>query len=882
MANRYDKIGDITSLPNTSVSPTLLPGQNRYNTLNNITPTIRKNRYDNLDSVVLPISNIPQQEEGFFDRAGNKIGGLFGTAGKILSTGQYTQVGASEKLLEKTGVLKPTGIEGTGIKAGIEKEKSNVELLKRIGEETGKGSLLTGRYTPSQSVLSNFVKELPVTTLGVAGDVLLDPLGYIYKPIKYGIKATGILPEIAKGAKAVKEYFPAVDKAADALGRQFLLRYKQRPEFVGTDVQRKIDEALAIEDVGKLTSPIIEKPAHIQQRIAQVIKGGITSRQDIESVARPIRQELDRVGESISKLNPKLLSEETFTKNKGTYFPRLYDNYEFPTEEQAITQFFGERATTIPKDRFKQRLSDFEMAKTIDPKITDTDLFRIKQLAEQARSKLGEIKEAGLPAVKGLTQLRIVEQRQKFFNDISKLSSDEPKPGWIQMSDDKVLGNLVNKFLPAAEFEQLTRFRKVPTQLEKTYLNALTLWKQFKTAWNPSTSSRNALTNFFILNPLGSVGPHRLDLYAKTIKELKTKGQFYQMARKEGLNLSTQAAAELKANAERLYKSQKGIINKFFPTLKDFHQAAVNFYGSQDKFFKLANFIKGVTEDGLTSTQAMKRANTYLVDYSEVPPVIDWLRKSPVGIPFISFTYGVSKSLAKTLLENPQRLAAYYKILVGIQQMNPEGETREDIANETNVLPDWIYENTYLRLPVKDKLGAAQYINLEYILPFNILETEKLSPQSPVFNILTSLFQNQNTFTGKDITLSTDTVLEKAEKHAKYIFQQLAPSLAFVPFTDISGFSANKIENWWNNRPDYKGYVRTSLQVFMDVLGGIKITPIDQSIEASKRAYEKQKELIELQGQLKKIYLDKRIFPQEKEEQAKDIREKIQKRIQQR
>src|SRR3990167_9081933 len=100
-------------------------------------------------------------------------GGLLSKAGDILSTGSFAQVGLTERLLEQRGVLKPT--ETSGIMGGLQQRKSNIELLRRIGSETGRGGLLTGQYTPTTSVWHNFVREIPVTTLGIAGDIFLDP-----------------------------------------------------------------------------------------------------------------------------------------------------------------------------------------------------------------------------------------------------------------------------------------------------------------------------------------------------------------------------------------------------------------------------------------------------------------------------------------------------------------------------------------------------------------------------------------------------------------------------------------------------------------------------------------------------------------------------------
>ena len=796
---------------------------------------------------------------GFFKRTVKSLGGTIGAVGKVLTAPQAATTALTEQGLEATGVLKQTNVD---FGKAVNESKSNIELLKRVGTETGKGGVLTGQYKATESVFGNFIRELPSATIGTAADLIFDPLNY-FNPFKAAGKVLKTANELT-GASEIS----AVQKVGDMLGQAYkassqkifgvdnalAVRSGQSEAFTQLDRERKIAESAIQERVSKIVSPVIDRPAVIQQRIAQIIKGGVTSDADIKTLAEPIRQELDRVGESISKLNPKLLSEDTFAANKGTYFPRLYSDFEFQKEDDLIQQAFASpRAVSIPKEPFMKRT------------LTETE-----SLARGNR-----IEEAGYPALKRLTQLNVAEQRQKFYSEAAKLASNDPKPGWIQMSDDKSLGTLAGKFLPAAEYKAISDIRHIPTGGERIYLNALGVWKTFKTAWNPSTIARNDLTNFFVLNPLGGVGPHRLDIYARTFNEMMTKGPLYQAARNQGLEISTQQAAELTNKATRFYRENGGLVKQFFGKIGDFHQAVKNFYGSQDKFFKLANFIKGKTEDGLTDFEALRRANFYLVDYSEVPEAVAWLRKQPFGVPFISFAYGVSKPLAKTLLDSPQKLGAYFKILNGIQQMNPMGETPAERQAELDVLPEWIQEGTYLRLPVKDKYGRGQYVDLQYILPFNIIESRSIQPGNPVFSILTALITNKNTFTGKDITQTTDS---PSEKFMKQVTQAL--SILLPPFTPFIGTSYKKAEALLRNRPDANGFVRKTIPVLADILAGIKVTPIDPTVEAQKRAGEKRRELDELETQLRSIMLNKTLFPDEKEQQAEEIRTKLQNVIQ--
>ena len=869
--------------------------------------TLGVNRFDDL---IQP----PKQEEGIFKRTLKSFGGAIGAVGKALVAPQQATTGLIGKGLEKIGLLEKK-TEGLGIKAGIKEQKSNIELLKRIGSEN-KLPILTGDYQtlfPETSILGNFVKELPITILGTLGDIFIDPLFFASKAGAVAKATQTVGKGIKVAAETLADEIPAVQKVGNMLGKAFITRFGQSEKFKALDIARKVEEGLVGEKVSKLITPIIEKPAVIQQRITQMIKGEIDDIPDVlkplakqtksfkseaefvserifgksiigeernainnfkgetfadklsnfykvvndklditdnelKFLSQPIRAELDRVGESISKLNPKLLSEETFAANKGTYFPRLYTDYEFPEADKAVQQMFGKKAVSIPKEPFKQRI-----------------LTEAESLAKGTR-----IEEAGFPALKRLTQLNIVEQRQKFFSEVAKLADDAPRPGLIQMSDDKALGELAGKFLPAAEYKAITDLRHIPSATEKLYNQALMTWKTFKTAYNPATISRNDITNYLILNPLGGVGPHRLDIYARAANEIYTKGPMYQLARKEGLEISTQQAAELTQQATRFYRENKGLVSQFFGKIENFHETVKNFYGSQDKFFKLANFIKGVQEDGLSPYQALRRANFYMVDYSEVPQAIEWLRKSPIGIPFISFTYGVSKPLAKTLLERPDKLAAYFKILNGIQQMNPTRETEAERQAELDVAPDWIQEGTFLRLPFKDKFERGQYVDLQYILPFNILETRSILPSNPLMNSIASILTNKDIFTGRELTKETDTTAEKAEKYITGFLSQLLPS--FTPFV---GTSYKKLEAALRQRPDRNGFVKSKLEAFVDILGGIKITPIDPTIEAQKRAFEKQKELNELHSQLKSIMLNKALFPEEQQKESEKVLKKI-------
>lgn len=787
------------------------------------------------------------------------IGGVVGAVGGVFSIGQYAAMSTLQTIL---GLQ-----EGKTFSEKFQARPTGSDVLRQVGAKekptSTLGKLVTGSTeTPVNEPFSKtFAKELVPTAIGIAGDIFLDPLTWL--------SSVGAIKSVTSAARTA--IAPFVEKIASTkigsmIGSRVITRFGQPELFQEMDKLRKIDESLVGERVSPLVDDLLKERSAVQQQVAQVIKGGITTDDHIRALATPIRVELDRVGAEISKVNPKLLDPATFEANKGTYFPRLFTKYEFP--EEGIEGFFKTSSTRIPTDRFIAR----------------------KDLPDEVLKQLGEIKEAGFPAAKGLTQLNVAEIRGKFFKNVAdNFANDVPALDLVQLAESKTLGALSGKFVPTAIADAINGIVKTVSPGEELYLKALTTWKTFKTAYNPATISRNDLTNFLFLNPLGGVAPYRLDIYAKTTREMFSNGPIYRAAKQNGFLISNQAAAELLNKAKTIYTRKQGLIGQFFGSVQDFHRAIVNFYGHQDKFFKLANIIKGVGEDGLSIRDAVKRANFYLIDYSEVPKVVEWLRKTPFGIPFISFTYGVSKPLAKTLLERPDKLANYFKILREIQNMNPYDETQEQRIKEFESMPDYIQKGQFLKVPVRDSTGRTMYLDLQYIMPFNPIEMRSLIPgQNPAIALFADLMRNKSGFTGREVWLETDTQAEATIKAARYAWQTLAPNNPLVPeswsfekMQDVGMFP--RLENGnlvFEERPDKLGRERTKILGILDTIFGIKITPLDDNFERLSKIKGTFFELNDLRSQMRSVMKSKTILPKEKAERIKNLQEKIKSLVQ--
>ncbi len=863
----------------------------------------------------------------------------------VLLLGQYSQVAVSQKVLEAVGFLEPTDDEIGDL---IKKRYSNSDLLTKIGKETGKGGLLTGRYKATQSVFHNFLRELPRATVGLAADILLDPMTYLFG---FGLVQRALKPFLRPVARVAK-LIPGIEKAGGYIGKKFLLpSLRQSPELRAASIQRKVAEREAYQKAAATIKPTVEMSPGMQQRIAQVVKGGITTDEEIIKLASPIRKIIDDLGTDISKISPEILNELTIESKKGQYLGRFFTAH-LPDEaperayialrpllkvsparfirrknfaegiQKSVKDFFdllpAQRKVVqnlVNKPEFQRAIqvaeggitTDLEVATYVKRIAGELPGLKTKELNqairvdgflkrnteflkpseffaqpslrkfegffnERMRKSLGEIKEISLPGFQSIADLGVAKSRLKFFDEIAKvkkLVSDLPFENWEKFPVNKFLGRLSDKYVAPEIMEEIQRIQRFSTELETVWSNGLRFWKASKTAFNPATISRNDITNLLILNPLGGLPPWRVDIYAKTMQQWFRKGPLLKRAEAVGLQLSTQEVAELRIKSFALYnldRRQTGTISKFFPTAQKFYNKVLNFYGAQDRFFKLANFIKGVTDDGLTDLAAMQRANFYLIDYSDIPETVRWLRNTPIGVPFISFTYGVSFPLAKTLATRPDQLANYFKVINSIRTLNPYQISREARENEEKVLPDWLKRKPKMLLPFRDEFGNRQFLDLEYIMPFNVFETMSFMPAGPFLDIITAIKTNVDPFTRREIIPDGTSFVDSAELGTKFLYRMWAPSI--LP----GGFGFDKLLRSIQKKPEKISETPRGLtSTLLDVFGGLRAFPINPDIAARKTATARYFDIQDIKGKIRAIRKQKAKGFLSEEEEAEQI-----------
>lgn len=698
------------------------------------------------------------------------------------------------------------------------------------------------------------------------------------KPLAYGIGLTGsfAIPSVplAKVVKPIKSFIPEVPKAlesvATGLKSAFVYRGGQPAQYA-----EKAEEAIAeslrgLEKGKELAQQLIKGLTKEEQlKAGQILRGELPLNQageKLQKLIEPARAELQKLGGGIieeARLGGIAITEQTINtiqKNMETYMPRLYRTYE--KNPEGFVKWLGTGKSRMILDRLRKRVD----------------------IPIEVREAMGEILEPGYPVGKAVAQLSDTVAKSKLFRWVNENFAQTANitGDLVQLPAVKTLGILSEKWVPKSIGEDLTPMiiKKIPKLPEQLYLKALGLWKSGKILLNPATRARNQISNMMLMNIVGGMDPINVANPARWIdamSELVKKGTFYKALKSDTTLLSSTFYGNEIAPYLDNFAQEGG--NAILRTMKAIGKGLGGSYQAQEEIGKMV-LTKYWVERGKTLKEAAKIAEDSLFNYRKVPPAIKWLREVPFGYPFISFSYFAIPKVTRELVKRPERLAPYARTGKAIEQY-AEGE-----FGEKGELDEFMKKGQYLRLPFQ-KNGQDLYLDLNYLLPWgNLLEmTGRLyEPQNPAYTLIADLYRNKSSYTQKEVWKETDTNEEKLKKAGDYIYKVLMPPFApgglDVDSLTRGGYSWQKLVDAFKQRPDYFGRVRDIPTTLIDTILGLKATPVDYSQVQQGKLIERRKTIQDLRDQIRSTSLDKRLFPEEKQERLKKLNEKLQKVIQ--
>lgn len=367
----------------------------------------------------------------------------------------------------------------------------------------------------------------------------------------------------------------------------------------------------------------------------------------------------------------------------------------------------------------------------------------------------------------------------------------------------------------------------------KAYADILRMWKISKTALSPTTHMNNVMSNFIfadlhdvqakhILKAIKTWATHKKDkAAADLIAEYQDNGgdggkfndaelredvmgeMIAELEREVGGNSPTAsitAAQVVDLIRHREFRQAFASIGqtKTAGALAAPAKKLMKLYGHEDELFRLAAYIKA-RDDGLTGRAAGKFAHDSFLNYDINAPWVQAARRS--FFPFISFTYRAVPMLARTFADKPWK-AGKYALVAGALNAAAYammGMGGDDEDKERALLPDeksgkvWGIFPKLMRMPWNDEHESPVFLDVRRWIPAGdvidfgqghtaVPVPSPLMPGGPLV-VLGELFLNKSSFTGKPITLDTDTLTEKYGKVGDYLWKAAAPNFPGIPGT---------------------------------------------------------------------------------------------------
>jgi hypothetical protein len=325
--------------------------------------------------------------------------------------------------------------------------------------------------------------------------------------------------------------------------------------------------------------------------------------------------------------------------------------------------------------------------------------------------------------------------------------------------------------------------------------------------------------------------------------------------------------------------------------------ALIDLYQAEDDVFRLAAWLKS-KEEGADDLAAGKKARRSFLDYNINAPWIQAMRAS--AWPFISFTYRAAPLLVEIAGKKPHKLMKLMMFAGGLNALGALLAGGDD-DEERKLLPDekagkiWGIVPKLIRMPWNDGHDSPVYLDIRRWVPVGdvfdmgqgnaaIPMLPGLMPGGPLV-LAGEVVLNKSAFTGKAITLETDTATEKAEKLGGYLYKAFAPNVLGLPGT----YATEGVAGSMTGRTDAFGREMSTAQAVASSVG-VKLGSYPADVLRRNIGAKAMAELSEIDkqiSQLKRQYSTGRIDSDELREQAEaqnakkiklmqEVREKLQ------
>lgn len=488
--------------------------------------------------------------------------------------------------------------------------------------------------------------------------------------------------------------------------------------------------------------------------------------------------------------------------------------------------------------------------------------FSRKELSVEARQYLGQI-DGAYPVAKTLANQQALLAKTELLNMFKGYAKDTYEAGLHAEALPKSLkyGELAGKYVPEPVYRALT-LADNPGELaglQKIFKPITDVWKQFKVGvFNPSFFISN-FGSGVVMNYLNGMKAADLVKYTpqalKEVLEAKIKGIFspaYKEAVQGGLFSSgfydsNQFKQLLPQTAKTGIQKAKDIAGKAKDNIfnGNLSNAPFNDYVEQVNRYAAFKYARDVKK--LSPADAISFAERGQFNYNALTPFEQGLKNS--AIPFYTFQKNAAIQLARTIWENPNAIRNIYRLTDNLNRDQRQG------------LPEYAQQRIGIIPTDSGFIDVGRYI--PYANSLDLTNTvSQAATAGPILGAVTNVVNNYDPFRKKAIVPTEELGTQYAfPDQMAYITQQMAPP--------IVNNIVNKVIPAVRGGQEIagSGRVRSFGETALDSITGIKNTPVDREAAARSQQYTKENALKTIQSNIRKIYKDKNLSPQGRQEQ---------------
>ena len=250
-------------------------------------------------------------------------------------------------------------------------------------------------------------------------------------------------------------------------------------------------------------------------------------------------------------------------------------------------------------------------------------------------------------------------------------------------------------------------------------------------------------------------------------------------------------------------------------------------YQHEDEVFRLASWLKS-KEEGRTDMEAGKIARRSFMDYNINAPWVQALRNS--ALPFVSYTYRAVPMMLETAANKPHKLLKLMAIAgalnaLGVLLAGGDDDKDRRLLPEEKAGRIWGLVPKLIRMPWNDKNNSPVYLDIRRFIPIgDVLDVganhsaipilPSMQPGGPLM-MLGEIVLNKTGFTGKAITLDTDTPLQQTAKIMDYLYKSFMPNVIGIPGT----YATTGVYNAIKGKTDAFGREQSTAQAMASAFG---------------------------------------------------------------